>query len=380
MMGDRCEVLVIGAGPAGAAAGVALARAGVDVVLLDRATFPRDKTCGDALSSEALRVLDELGALPAVEARTHVLVHRRSAILPDGTRVERRSDAPGMIIARLALDDSLRRTAESAGARIVEGANVHELVRERDGGVRATGPGLDWRARVVIGADGHGSVAHALAGHPKPAGRYLAVSATLYLRGVAPALVDAGEPIAEHYFTHALPAGYGWIFPAVDGVSNVGVYQRADAYHQAGVPLRRLLDDFVLERADRLAGAVAIAPPRSWPLPLSGRAARPVAAEGVLLAGDAAGFVDPLSGEGIWQALHSGRLAGQVAAAAVEAGGLGRALQLRYQLGCAGRMALLGESRAAIQAGMDAIVRHRLYRNPAVRGLLRAGYGAASPT
>lgn len=376
----RCEVLVVGAGPGGAAAGIALARRGVDVLVLDRAAFPRDKTCGDALSSEALRVLRQLGALPAIEARPHVSVRRRAAILPDGTRIDRLSADPGMIITRMDFDDALRRTAQSAGARVVEGVKVSSLERCTDGTIRALGPDLDCRARVVIGADGHGSVAHGLVGHPKASGRYLAVSATAYMRDVAPPVQDADEPVAEHYFTEALSSGYAWIFPAVDGISNVGVYQRADAYERCGVPLSQLLHDFIAERADRLVNASSVASTRQWPLPLSGRAIRPLAGDGVLLVGDAAGFIDPLSGEGIWQALYSGRLAGEIAAAAIEGEGLGRALQLRYQLVCSGRISIIGESRALIQAGMDLVVRHRLYRNAAVRGLLRASYGAASPT
>ena len=123
MRRETCDVLIVGAGPAGAAAGVVLARAGLRVLAVDRATFPRPKTCGDALSNAALALIAELGAGPELGAAPHAVVHAGAAILPDGARIRRSYGAhPGRIVGRLDLDDLLRpcsrarRSARSSAA------------------------------------------------------------------------------------------------------------------------------------------------------------------------------------------------------------------------------------------------------------------------
>ena len=95
------QVLIVGAGPAGCSAGIVLARAGVDVTVIDRARFPRDKTCGDAVSNLAMGLIDQLGAGEDVRQAPHALVERGVAAFPDGTRIERRYDRPGYIVPRL---------------------------------------------------------------------------------------------------------------------------------------------------------------------------------------------------------------------------------------------------------------------------------------
>src|SRR5690606_30875721 len=155
-----------------------------------------------------------------------------------------------------------------------------------------------------------------------PKGPFLAVSRTAYLRGVE---FPDGPEVSDHYFDEELPYGYGWIFPAVDGVSNVGVYLRADAYHATGKQLDDLLSAFLARRGGRLGRAGMVGKPRTWPLPSAPRPG-PVTGPGLLLAGDAGGFIDPLSGEGIWQARRTGMLAGEIAAQAVAQGELTTAL------------------------------------------------------
>jgi geranylgeranyl reductase family protein len=367
------DVLVVGAGPTGCAAGIVLARRGLRVVLVDRQVFPRDKTCGDAVSNDGLDILTELGAKSAVDREAHATVRRGAAVFPDGTRITRQYERPGFIVPRYHLDDCLRRAAEAAGARVLQGHSVACITRDGDRFTGAEGPGFSWKARAVIAADGYGSVGLAALGTDRPRGRFLAVSTTAYYRNVD---FPYGEDTADHYFDEELPFGYGWIFPAVEGVSNVGVYVRADEYARTGQKLKVLMQGFLERRAPRLRLAELVSGPRVFPLPLAPRP-MPVAAPGLLLAGDAAGLVDPLSGEGIWQGLRSGVLAGETAADAVSRGDLDRALCRRYEQACARSIVRPSRAKAWVQRAMFEVVRRRLYENLVVRASLAWGYDHA---
>jgi geranylgeranyl reductase family protein len=366
----KSDVLIVGAGPTGCAAGIVLARAGIDVCVVDRARFPRDKTCGDAVSNDAMRLIAELGADAAIELVPHAIVQRAAAVFPDGTRIEREYPRPGYIVPRYHLDDCLKRALDASGARLIQECRVASLTRDGERVVGAEGPTLSWSARVVIAADGYGSVGLAALGQPGPRGRYLAVSATAYYRNVA---FPFGAQTADHHFSQSLPLGYGWIFPAVEGVTNLGVYLRADGYARSGRKLDELMSEFVAQRADRLAGAQQVGKVRVWSLPVAPRPA-PIAGPGLLLAGDAGGFVDPLSGEGIWQGLHTGMLAGEIATVAVRRGGLGRSLQHRYERACAREIGRPSRKKAWVQSGMTEIVERKLYHSKLVRSVLTWGY------
>jgi geranylgeranyl reductase family protein len=365
------DVLIIGAGPTGCAAGITLARAGIDVCVVDRARFPRDKTCGDAISNDGIGLIDALGAWPAVEQVPHAVVRRASAVFPDGTRISRDYTRPGYIVPRYHLDDCLRRALEGAGVRLIQECRVTSLSRDGDRVTGAEGPALRWKSKVVIAADGYGSVGLEALAQPAPKGRFLAVSATIYQRNVA---FPEGTQTADHFFDRELPFGYGWIFPPVEGVSNVGVYLRADAYTKAGKKLKELLNDFLTRHSARFRAAEAVGRVRSWSLPIAPRPI-PVSAPGLLLAGDAGGFIDPLSGEGIWQALHTGIMAGQVAGEAVTSKGfLDAALQQRYKEHCDRDIGRPSRGKAWIQAAMAVLVERKLYRLGVVRSALHFGY------
>lgn len=369
-------MLVLGAGPAGCAAALTARRAGLSVTLVDRARFPRDKVCGDALSNKAVQLLRELGVGDALARAPQAEVRGAVALWPDGSPVLRRYDgAPGMLVERLVLDELLVRAAQRAGAQLLEETAVRGLHVE-GGAVRgAWGPGLDWEARAVVAADGPGSVAWGPLGARKPQGRGLAVSATAYFEGVRG---FAREGYSEHHFDASLPCGYGWVFPAVRGVSNVGVYLRADAYHAAGVGLRALLEGFLERLGERLGGARRVGPVRSWQLPLADVRA-PVGMPGLLTAGDAGRHVDPLTGEGIWQALRSGADAGDALGRALAGGGsLDAAGVRRFAARMARELDAAAMARSAIQDAVRAVVDSGAYRNPLVRRAMQWGYGSGA--
>ena len=367
---EELDVLVIGAGPAGCAAGIAAARAGARGTVLDQARFPRDKVCGDALSNEATALLAQLGVEEALLGVPHAQMRRGAAVLPDGSRIEREYLPYGVVVRRFELDQCLRLQLSAAGAEVIEDVKVTGLLRDGATVVGVRQGSTEHRGKVVIAADGYGSVAWSLLAPAAPRGRELAVSATAYVRGVD---YPDGSACADHYFSEALPCGYGWVFPAVEGVANVGVYVRADAYARLGQKPDALLQQFMRAHPERFARAEVDGKVRVWSLPLAPRGV-PRAAPGLLLVGDAAGLVDPLSGEGIWQALHSGAFAGELAARAAARGGLGPAQCAEYERFCRREVDVPSRRKRWVQDAMCWIVARKAYRWPPVFAMLKLAY------
>jgi flavin-dependent dehydrogenase len=305
------DVLVIGAGPAGSAAALTLARAGARVRLIDRAVFPRNKLCGDTLNPGALSIVDRLGvgeevracALPITGMTVTGPGAEVSADYPDGLR--------GMSLTRRRLDQLLLNAASDAGACIETGVGVSEPIIERDRivGVRLARRGGEvLRAPVVIAADGRGS---RLAAHVK-----LSSYATAPRRWAFGAYFSRVSRMSAHGEMHIRRGVYIGVAPLPGGLTNVSVVLEgpAKAGHcgqaeQQTIVRRALNADAVLR--DRFAAATQISPVTVLgPLAVNARAA---GCPGLLLAGDAAGFVDPMTGDGLRFALRGGELAAQAA-------------------------------------------------------------------
>lgn len=317
----RTEVCVVGGGPAGAAAAITLARAGREVHLVDRATFPRDKTCGDGLTTGALRRLEALGLDPANVASWQDVddVWVRA---PSGNTVcyplPRGAGRYAAVARRVDLDAALLDVARAVGVKVHDGhaltgarAGRDSVVLDVDGlgGIEAT---------YAVGADGQWSPLKKALGL-YPAG-YLGEwhAFRQYVRDVGP---RAASELWVWFEPDFLP-GYAWSFPLPDGRANVGFgVQRADG---ASVQHMKALWADVLGRPHirEVLGPDARpeAPHKAWPIPARiDRAVLAGAAGRVLFAGDAAGACDPLTGEGIGQALETGVLA----ATAIDAAGPG---------------------------------------------------------
>lgn len=316
-MPDTPDVLIVGAGPAGSTLAYFLAQQGQHVLLVDKAGFPRDKTCGDGLTPRALSVLQHMGLLEAVTRAGHRLnaIHLYA---PDGSLVEAPIEPSNgrlpyvTVLPRLAFDDLLRRHAVAAGAEFVARFTATDVLREggRVAGVRAETPGgpVELRARQTVLATGAtvGLLERAgLLDRPALFGR----AARGYYEGVA-GLADA---IEFHLESVPLP-GYGWVFPASSTKANVGAgfFARWGRSWSPGPP-RQVYDTFVANplMAGRLAPAELCAPVRSWPLRFDFPSAR-LAWPGLALVGEAAGLVNPLTGEGIDYALESAETAAEV--------------------------------------------------------------------
>jgi flavin-dependent dehydrogenase len=323
------DVAVVGAGPAGAAAALAVLRArpGTRVALLDRAAVPRDKACGDGVAPHALDVLARLGVTGLVDDL--VPVRRLGVGFPDGAGAAGAMRRAAYVVPRTVLDARLVQAAVDRGA-ILERRRVRTL-QAREGLQVLDG---DLAASVVIGADGaHSRVAAALdearhGARRPPRARAVRFrprtrrTTAVALRGYAPvSSARAGEQIIALASDADWPA-YAWSFPIGDGRANVGYGELLPA-DGPGPSKARMLD-----RLDALLPGAAAGGSgwRGHHLPLStGRRRQPDGP--VLLAGDALGLVNPLTGEGIHAAVLSGALAG-LAAVSAGPGGAGRSYRL----------------------------------------------------
>lgn len=299
------DVLIVGAGPAGALAGLVLARAGVRVTMLDRATFPRDKLCGDTVNPGAVSILMRLGLEDAT--RGGLPVTGMIVTGEGGVRVTGRygSDRCGVAITRRVLDQRLVAAAVAAGARLDESVLVRGPVWDDDGStvrgveaVQRSGRRQRYTARVTIAADGRASrLAGALGLTRTPARpRRWAIGGTFAgVRGLS----AFGE-------MHVRGNRYIGVAPLPDGLANACVVTAdRSALRTRGLLMTTLRSD--PETAERFARAqVASGPSALGPLALDATGA---GAPGLLLAGDAAGFIDPMTGDGLRFAFRGGELA-----------------------------------------------------------------------
>jgi menaquinone-9 beta-reductase len=311
------DVIVCGAGPAGSVAATVLARGGARVLLLDRARFPRDKLCGDTMNPGTVAILRRLELTAGFEGAAL----RVDGMIVTGERGVRVRAAyahgtHGMAILRRDLDASLLHEAEAAGARVEQEVLVRgPLVDTSDGDARVRGvvlagrDGTDLRvpAPLVIAADGRRSrlaLALGLARHPRRPRRW-AVGA--YFEGVS-GVTSFGE-------MHVRRDRYVGVAPVPSGLTNVClVVSRREGLDDPSAVLRRAVADDA-ELRERFAGAHMVGAAVVLG-PLAVDAAVPGAA-GLLLAGDAAGFIDPMTGDGLRFAVRGGELAARVALSAL---------------------------------------------------------------
>jgi menaquinone-9 beta-reductase len=306
----EAQVLVAGAGPAGSALALRLARAGISVTLLDRARHPRPKPCGECLNPGAVREMEMLGVEHVLDAGCPLEGWRLRAT--DGAFFDGRFPPPvrGVAIDRSRLDAALAAEAVAAGARMLEERQVVDLLHGggRVRGVRVRTPSgdtQDMEAAVVVGADGLRSVVARRLGVIRRPPRLRKVALTAHCTGIAPSAAGAG--IGE---LRATAGGCVGVADIGGGVHNVTVVASGDE-------IARLADDpegyFDLQRArtlvDRGAGVRAGPLQRTGPFDVPVR--RP-GAPGALLVGDAAGYYDPFTGQGVYRALRGARIAAAV--------------------------------------------------------------------
>jgi geranylgeranyl reductase family protein len=290
---EQFDVLVIGAGPAGSATAIHLARGGARVLLADRARFPRDKPCGGGLTGRALRHAP-CDVSPVVEHTVDRMVLR----LAYGPSFARRSKPPLIrMTQRCRLDAHLAEQAAALGVDFRDGARVEDLRIEEHGVVARVG-GSDVSASYLVGADGANGVVAGAAGLDDGIIRGVALEGNASWGDIDP------SPYARSAWVEVgvVPGGYGWVFPKGDH-ANVGV----GGWMSEGPKLRGHLDRLLRAHG---VDSTKLRDVRGHRLPMRRLGASPARGR-VLLVGDAAGLVDPLSGDGIYEAWVSARLASE---------------------------------------------------------------------
>jgi geranylgeranyl reductase family protein len=383
--GKPFDLIIVGAGPAGATAAIYARRYGLNTLLLDKARFPRDKICGDALGGKAVQILRDLNLLeparhlPGASIKNILFgspKHIEARI--DLTRSSRHEFVAGFVIRRQLFDHFMFEQARSAADACLEGFKVEDVLIE-DGrvcGVRGRQEGqtepCEFRGHIVLGADGYKSVVARKMGLYDAERSHSIVALRQYHAHVKG---FADDQIELHYVEDVIP-GYFWMFPLESGYANVGIGLLSTSIKRRKLNLRKALEAAIHSPhfRDRFTHATPCEPSIGWNL-LVGSKHRKNYGAGFMLLGDAAGVIDPFTGEGIGNAMYSSRYAVETAREACDAGDFSAAFLRRYdqrlwddigdELRVSTRLQTIGQSKLMLNFTIG-----KAARSPKVRDLI----------
>jgi len=365
------DVIVVGAGPAGAASAIHLRKAGLRVLVADWQTFPRDKVCGDFISAVALKELSALGVTAYRDARRANVI-RDAALFLDGRHLLT-SELPrmagsrtlGRVIRREAFDEWLVAKARADGAVIGERHRVvaYRVARRHvEVDAEISGRRRTLRAQALIGADGSTSLIARLVRGQRDSSDDRVIAVRAYFEGV-----EGPPDRADLYFSSEAFPGYCWVFPTGSQTANVGVGMVLKTLPRSTERLEILLQRLIAQDPGlqkRLKSARQSRKIASWPL-ATFNPTLPVIGNRVLLVGDAAGLINPLNGEGIQYALLSARWAAETLVACTSRGAFSRTdlapyaervdAELRWDLGLARAAVQLIRNRALNPLWLEAL-------------------------
>jgi len=322
---DSYDAIIVGSGPGGSSCAALLGRKGYNVLVLDKAKFPRDKTCGDAVSGKSLRVLRELGIDLQIEKVQHAPIHGVVFSSPKGVQVDlpfkgkntSGGKEPGYCCKREIMDEIYFQTAKKTkGVKIIENFQVTDIIHEGQRVVGVKGiytkdkKPAEFTAKVIVGADGAHSVIARKTGcvtvpHPK----HSCAAVRAYYKGVK----GPKDRIELHFIDEVLP-GYFWIFPVGNDEYNIGIGMLVKDMQGRHVNLKEMLFKAIENNKlfkERFKDAKLISEVKGWTLPL-GSHRQKMHGSGYVLIGDAASLVDPFTGEGMGNATMSAKIASEV--------------------------------------------------------------------
>ena len=318
------DVIIVGAGPAGSTAALYAHRLGLNCILLDKAVFPRDKICGDALSGKSVRLMRELNLLEGVEELEGSEINRITFGSPSHSQFDvhlkgnKNNDyiTKGYVVPRKIFDNFLFKKADEL-TETRQGFTVNDIIYQNDNisGVKGTnieGKEEILNAPIIMGCDGANSIVARKLGLYEMDMENTAVAIRCYYEGVE----GLSNQIELHYVSEVKP-GYFWLFPAGNGKANIGIGLSKNDAKKEDRTLRQIMDEIVQSDyfRSRFGNARPLEKPVGWNLPL-GRIQRKNHGNGFMLLGDAAGLVDPFTGEGIGNAMVAAKHAMQVASKA----------------------------------------------------------------
>lgn len=316
-MPDKFDVLIIGAGPAGVTTALKLAESGLKIAIFDKAQFPREKTCGDGLTLDVISQLslvsDQLAAeflklpqkLPSYEALL---------FSPDFSQIRipylmKHENKPIYTCRRVDFDNLMfQQLKQHSNISVYENCKILGI-EISDSKVLLTGNGFEFEGSIVVGADGANSMVARQMGLNRIGKEHQAVGLTAYYSGLKP--LNNKNPIEIYFLKDILP-GYLWIFHLADGKANIGVGMLASVISEKKIDLKKKFEDLLSSEPlkTRLVYATRDGNVKGHTLPL-GFDNREISGNRFLLTGDAAALIDPLTGEGVGNAIRSGRVAAE---------------------------------------------------------------------
>lgn len=318
------DIVIIGAGPAGCSTSLFLSKHKIPHTIIDKAVFPRDKVCGDALSGKVVYVMKQLNNSMIYDYNNNpeqflpswgvkfVAPNGKAIDIPFKSDISKETHAPGFISKRMDFDASLFNQLDKDYATVIEGAEAKDIIKHKDGiELSYTKDGSTntlSNIKLIVGAEGDRSIVAKKLSNIKKENDHYCAGIRAYYTGVTE--LHEQNFIELHFLEELLP-GYFWIFPLPNGQANVGAGMLSSSVSAKNVNLKKDMLRAIANNPKikhRFANAELVSPIQGWGLPL-GSKKRVISGDHFLLTGDAASLIDPFTGEGIGNAMYSGMLA-----------------------------------------------------------------------